>query len=242
MTDTTSILLRNSALRRYVSAKEKIVFATRRHWARLWEPVLSTAAAFVAVAFMTVAVEELAILWVAWCVLAVRLLIKWLDWRQQWFVVTNKRLIVIDGFMDQSGTFVQVDKVTDMQYRRPPLGQLLGYGEFRFESAGQDEVLNLVDYIPDPDERYRQIISAHFLPAEKKEEPKTIFVVHDSAQRGYPAGQPPYEPPATVTQPIPVYPPQADDPSARRGHLPGGPTTSYSETRPPRPFLEGGDR
>ena len=56
------------------------------------------------------------------------------------------------------------EKVTDLGYERTPMGQILGYGTFIFESAGQDQALDRVTWVPRPDSRYRLIIAALFHP------------------------------------------------------------------------------
>jgi len=45
-------------------------------------------------------------------------------------------------------------KVTDMSFQRPPMGRLLGYGEFIVESAGQNQALRIVDHLPYPEQLY----------------------------------------------------------------------------------------
>ena len=47
-------------------------------------------------------------------------------------------------------------KVTDMSFQRSASGRLLGYGEFG-ESAGQDQALTNVDYLPYPEQLYLEV-------------------------------------------------------------------------------------
>jgi hypothetical protein len=44
-----------------------------------------------------------------------------------------------------------------MRYDKPPIGQILGYGSFVLESAGQDQAFREVEYVPNPDFLYRRI-------------------------------------------------------------------------------------
>jgi hypothetical protein len=44
-----------------------------------------------------------------------------------------------------------------MRYDRSPNGQLFGYGTFIIESAGQEQALRELDFVPDPDATYKQI-------------------------------------------------------------------------------------
>ena len=53
-------------------------------------------------------------------------------------------------------------KVTDMSFRRSFAGRLLGYGEFIVESAGQDQALRNVEFIPYPEQLYLLICGMLF--------------------------------------------------------------------------------
>jgi hypothetical protein len=55
-----------------------------------------------------------------------------------------------------------------MRYDKNPMGQVLGYGKFVLESAGQDQALTAVDYVPEPDLHYREINAVLFAPADVK--------------------------------------------------------------------------
>ena len=48
-------------------------------------------------------------------------------------------------------------KLTDMSYKRSTIGVLLGYGTFVLESAGQDQALSRIDFVPRPDQLFREI-------------------------------------------------------------------------------------
>jgi hypothetical protein len=55
-------------------------------------------------------------------------------------------------------------KVTDMSYSRPPVGRVLGYGEIVLESAGQDQALRRITFLPNPDDLYLEICELLFGP------------------------------------------------------------------------------
>lgn len=157
------------ALQRYILANEKVIIATHRHWGMLWEPILTTAGAFVLAVALLVAVDpnvrsDLGWVWLPFLVLGARLLYKWLEWRARWFVMTDRRLLLLDGFLVHRVAMMPSEKVTDLGYERTPMGQILGYGTFIFESAGQDQALDRVTWVPRPDSRYRLIIAALFHP------------------------------------------------------------------------------
>ncbi|MFJ3406351.1 PH domain-containing protein [Promicromonospora sp. NPDC090134] len=169
MSAAADFVIRHRALQRYILADEKVVIATRRHWARLWEPILTTTGAFVLGLAILVAVDPdvrdgLAWVWLPFLVLGLRLLYKWLDWRAEWFVMTDRRLILLTGLLVHRVAMMPSEKVTDLGYERTPLGQVLGFGTFVFETAGQDQAFDRVTWIPRPDSRYRLIIATLFHP------------------------------------------------------------------------------
>ncbi|MEU4365135.1 PH domain-containing protein [Promicromonospora sp. NPDC023987] len=169
MSATADFVVPHRALQRYILANEKIIIATHRHWGMLWEPILTASAAFVLALALLVAVDpnvrnDMGWVWLPFAVLGGRLLYKWLEWRARWFVMTDRRLLLLDGFLVHRVAMMPSEKVTDLGYERTPMGQLLGYGTFLFETAGQDQALDRVTWVPRPDSRYRLIIASLFHP------------------------------------------------------------------------------
>ncbi len=141
---------------------EDVVAAERRHWAQLIGPVATTVLGlFVAVWLDTNIPQNVPVLgnliWIAWIASLVYLAYRCLDWRTDWFVATNKRVILANGLLTRTVAMMPLAKVTDMSYNRSVLGRLLGYGEFVLESAGQDQALRRVRFLPHPDALYEEI-------------------------------------------------------------------------------------
>lgn len=203
MSAPADFVIPNRVLQRYVLANEKVIIATHRHWAMLWEPILTTAAAFflglaILVAVDPVVRDDMGWVWLPFAVLGARLVYKWLEWRAKWFVMTDRRLMLLDGFIVHRVAMMPSEKVTDLGYERSPLGQVLGYGTFVLETAGQDQALDRVDWVPRPDARYRLIIAALFHPDAADAEA--------AAQSGSPEVRPPAAPPEPAS---PAAPPPA---------------------------------
>jgi hypothetical protein len=72
------------------------------------------------------------------------------------------------GVLTRKIAMIPLGKVTDMSYVRPPVGQLLGYGSFVLESAGQDQAFREVEYVPHPDLLYRRISEELFTPDARR--------------------------------------------------------------------------
>jgi len=96
------------------------------------------------------------------------------EWADRFFVLTNKRIVVIEGIIAKTVRTMPIGKLTDMAYRQTAAGKALGYGLFDVESAGQDQPLKLIDYVPDPDYINMQI--THLLFASSKPDPKNIVI------------------------------------------------------------------
>ena len=96
----------------------------------------------------------LAIVWIAWAVLLLRLIWKAINWAVDYFVITTERLLLTTGLLTRKVAMMPLSKVTDMSFQRSFGGRLLGYGELIVESAGQNQALDHVPYIPYPEQLY----------------------------------------------------------------------------------------
>lgn len=98
--------------------------------------------------------------------------LRWVRWR--WFrrlLITDRRIIEVDGLISSSVASMPIGRVTDAVLHRTPLAELLGYGEFRVESAGQEQALARINYVEDPDLFHRLIVqmATHEHPVEPLE-------------------------------------------------------------------------
>lgn len=156
-------------LDRYLIPSEQIVFELRRHRIILAEPVLSMVLAWV-LAFMVdnwldggsaILRNSLFILAI---VITLRLAIRVADWYREIFLATDRRLMLVYGIVTRKVAIMPMSKVTDMRYDRTVPGQIFGYGKYILESAGQDQALSVVNFVPDPDRHYQEISAVIFGP------------------------------------------------------------------------------
>ena len=78
---------------------------------------------------------------------------KWLDWWCERLVVTDRRLLMISGVLSRKVAVMPLRKVTDLTFKRPLIGRMFaryGWGTFIFESAGQDQALRRIPFVPRP--------------------------------------------------------------------------------------------
>ena len=77
-------------------------------------------------------------------------------WWIERIVITDKRVMLAQGFIVHRIGMMPLSKVTDLTFQRSLRGRLLGYGTVFVESAGQIQALNRIDYIPGPEEVTRR--------------------------------------------------------------------------------------
>jgi membrane protein YdbS with pleckstrin-like domain len=155
---------------RYLFPTERYRGEWKRHWIHLSTPlligtgvtfVLGYLAGFLAKqnvdGLTTVAVLLwLGVMgWVAW---------KVADWYFDRFILTNKRVMVVNGIITRKVAMMPLLRVTDMKYEQSPLGRVLNYGTFVLESAGQDQALREVKHLPNPNELYLRVVEEMYEP------------------------------------------------------------------------------
>jgi uncharacterized membrane protein YdbT with pleckstrin-like domain len=152
---------------RYLLPSERCVFAVRRHIAILLLPAVPVVVGLVIAFGLDTALPPDApyirdIVWFAWLGLLVWFGWKVSEWWVERFVVTDRRIILTSGILTKKVGMMPLAKVTDMSYQRPVVGRILGYGEFIMESAGQDQALSNITYVPNPDILYMDMCDLLF--------------------------------------------------------------------------------
>jgi len=145
------------AINKYLLPREVQVATVRQHPAVLMAPSAQALGGLLVATLLTATVVHGvlgAIIWAAWGVLLLRLIWKVANWSVDYFVVTTERLMLTTGFLTRRVAMMPLTRVTDMSFKRTFPGRLLGYGEFIVESAGQDQALRNVEYIPYPEQLY----------------------------------------------------------------------------------------
>jgi membrane protein YdbS with pleckstrin-like domain len=168
--------------RRYLFPTEKFRGEWRRHWIHLVKKlslgvlatfILGYLAGWFAKQGYQNALTVLVLVWVA--------IIAWVLWDvAQWyydrFILTNKRVMLIEGIVARKVAMMPLTRVTDMKYTQSPLGRLLGYGTFEIESAGQEQALRNVPNLPNPTDLYLQVVEEMYEPdaSEARRRPSKV--------------------------------------------------------------------
>jgi hypothetical protein len=76
------------------------------------------------------------------------------------FVITDLRVFRVTGvtpLTTKKQASTPLSRILDITVSQPPLGQLLGYGHFTFESAAQEQGLRDIKFVTDPMHRDKLI-------------------------------------------------------------------------------------
>ena len=159
-----------SLVARYLFPTERYRGEWKRHWVHLATPLLIGIAATFVLGYLSGflagqdvgALTSIAVIiwfgvmgWVAW---------KVADWYYDRFILTNKRVMVVNGIITRRVAMMPLARVTDMKYEQSPLGRALNYGTFVLESAGQEQALREIKHLPNPNELYLRVVEEMYEP------------------------------------------------------------------------------
>jgi membrane protein YdbS with pleckstrin-like domain len=159
---------------RYLIDDESVALELRKHPVVLARPAIL----FLAVAGLALSagflltpdagndiVDGVAAAFVAFMFL--RFLWRYLSWRSDLVIVTDRRILRSQGVLTRSIGSVPFGAISDLTCRRPLLGRVLGYGDLVVETAGRSEGVQRIDRLGRPEQIYREVtslMSAHGRP------------------------------------------------------------------------------
>ena len=193
---------------KYLLDDEDAVVAVRRHWAVLIEPTAKFLPAFLAGGWLLLLDPENRVTSTAGMLLLVAALgyyvLRIAEWRMRHFIVSRRRVLLTSGVVVRTVTLLPLRRITDLTWKETLLGQLLGYGTFRFESAGQGNALAEITFLPHAGRLYRQVSGLLF-----GTDLGSGGAANSGDDEGNPDPPPKAPPPAGIrdTAPIPRPPP-----------------------------------
>jgi Bacterial membrane flanked domain. len=150
----------------YLLPTERRVIRVRQHWAYMVKPLVQTALfvlAMVLIERLTPTGNEAAHFLIdnLTFYLALMAVLRFTGLAILWWieriVITDKRVMLAQGFIVHKVGMMPLGKVTDLTFERSLGGRMLGYGTLIVESAGQIQALNRIDYMPRPEEVYEAL-------------------------------------------------------------------------------------
>ncbi len=163
-----------ASVNKFLLPNERQVITVHQHPAVLIMPILYVLVGLGIAGFVSNSVTHgnstaTLVIWLLWVLTVLWLGFKVLDWAKTYFVVTSRRLVLATGIFTSDVNMMPLTKVTDMIFQRTATGRLLGYGEFVVESAGQDQALSHIKFLPYPEQLYLEVCGLIF---QEKPEPE----------------------------------------------------------------------
>jgi uncharacterized membrane protein YdbT with pleckstrin-like domain len=163
-----------ASVNRYLLPHERQVITVHQHPAILIRPIFEVLIGLAIAGWLSNSVANgngtvLLVIWIIWGLVFLRLVVKVFEWGETYFVVTSQRFLLATGIVTRKVNMMPLAKVTDMSFQRSAMGRILGYGEFILESAGQDQALTNVGYLPYPEQLYLEVCGLIF--KDKEESP-----------------------------------------------------------------------
>jgi uncharacterized membrane protein YdbT with pleckstrin-like domain len=151
---------------RYLLPEERAVVATRRHWAVLLEPTVKFLPLFLLGGWLLLLepnnrVTSSAGL-IVWVVGFTYYGLNVAEWWMRHFIVSTRRVLLVSGVIVRTVTLLPLRRITDLTWKETFLGQILGYGTFRFESAGHEHALSEITFLPGAEVLYRRVSALLF--------------------------------------------------------------------------------
>jgi uncharacterized membrane protein YdbT with pleckstrin-like domain len=145
----------------YLLPSERRVIRVRAHWAFMANHMITTGLFLVALVVLQQVLPESVLFdnvtFYLALVALLRLSVFTILWWIERIVITNKRVMLSQGFIVHKIGMMPLGKVTDLTFERSLGGRMIGYGTIIVESAGQIQALNRIEYVPRPDEVYEAL-------------------------------------------------------------------------------------
>jgi uncharacterized membrane protein YdbT with pleckstrin-like domain len=87
--------------------------------------------AFNPIGFVGIVVALIAVIWIA---------IVYFTWRAQEYLITNRRVLKVEGLLDKKAGDSSLDKINDAVLRQGILARILGYGDLEVLTANEQQI------------------------------------------------------------------------------------------------------
>ena len=164
---------------RYIVPTEHIEVNRRLHWSIIIPPFVAALGSLFVAGYLTGQMTDRTgplddIIWLAALGMIARLIWRVVEWNNDRFVVTGRRIMLLTGVFNHKVAMMPLQRVTDMTYRRSLTGRIFGWGTFVIESAGQEQALHIIDRLPSPDALYQTVCALMFGSDRPGLEPRVI--------------------------------------------------------------------
>jgi uncharacterized membrane protein YdbT with pleckstrin-like domain len=140
------------------------IAVVRYHPISLVGPVGSAVLGFIVACVLTAAAVAngatvlVDLIWIGWVLLALRATWKILNWMVTYFTITPFKFIEVGGVFGARVRLMPINRVTDMGVDQSWVAKRLRYATWILESAGQDQALSRIQFVPFPDQLYIEVM------------------------------------------------------------------------------------
>ncbi|MCA1840580.1 MAG: PH domain-containing protein [Actinomycetota bacterium] len=178
---------RSSGADRYLAPTERVIHSCRKHPVVALKPVAIWLATLVGASALGFLVsprtsDSIADVIAGWAVILVTvyLIAKLMQWWVARYVITDQRVIFMEGILNVKVAAIPLQKITDTTFTKTILGRLFGFGDLMLDSPGEHGGLSMLTDLPRPDQIYRLITSLVVGRVWDKHQPRRdIFDPHE---------------------------------------------------------------
>lgn len=123
---------------------ERILFQTKKHIIVFTYPVIWTLLSIVASFYMAHDALLSKVIWTPWLVALVLWLYTWLEYATSAFVVTNKRVMMKEGFFIRHTNEMRLSAISQVNVDQSLLGQILNYGMVSINAFGAYDSFSVI--------------------------------------------------------------------------------------------------
>ncbi len=123
--------------------KEEIVFKSRQHWLvivpklALWTVVLLLVVLITVSLALTPLHGRALVLLLALAFPLWRIMVNFLNWWNEQYVITNRRVIQLEGIINKHSIDSSLEKVNDVVLQQSAIGRVLNYGDVQILTASE---------------------------------------------------------------------------------------------------------
>ena len=143
----------------YLGTGERVRIRTHQHWLVPLRSIVSAAAMMPVAILLGFVAPSVWWLQIGLGLVAVAhqgyLFYRFLAWRTGQLIVTDQRIIRTSGVFTTTVDAVNLDQITDSTYHRSLPGHVFNYGTVRIGSAGGDQTVRSIEWVPHPEAVYR---------------------------------------------------------------------------------------
>lgn len=125
-------------------ADEQVQFRTKKHLIIFFFPVLAVIISVYAFQFMHANMILTKVEWAPSLIALIYFLFVWLDYITSQFVVTNKRIMMREGFFVRHSAELRIGTISQINVEQSLIGQIFDYGMISMAAFGAADTFSMI--------------------------------------------------------------------------------------------------